>query len=197
MQSVQLAEGYLELGELFTVKAATPEDLDQLYNESLRLVTPLNTASPEDVEVAVLLCRSLVHLGELERNEAKWSSGYRMTVRGIEAVGKALEANPDHVGGHLALAEARLEHLKFLEGDVKDSVKLALKGVEAAEKADLILGPGSPVAEPMRTRHRERLAGLFRIYGEVCSKLGENDVAERCRERSVIEVTSIEPEPAA
>lgn len=196
VQSVQLAEGYLELGELFTAKAATPEDLDQLYNESLRLVTPLSTAGPEDVEVAVLLCRSLVHLGELERNEAKWSSGYRMTVRGIEAVGKALEANPDHVGGHLALAEARLEHLKFLEGDVKDSVKLALKGIEAAEKADHILGPGSPVAEPMRTRHRERLAGLFRVYGEVCSKLGQNDVAERCRERSVVEVTSIEPAPA-
>lgn len=195
VQSVQLAEGYLELGELFTDKAATPEDLDQLFNESLRLVTPLNTASPEDVEVAVLLCRSLVHLGELERNEAKWSSGYRMTVRGIEALGKALEANPDHVGGHLSLAEARLEHLEFLDGDVKDSVKLALKGVEAAEKADLILGPGSSVPEPMRTRHRERLAAVFKVYGDICTELGETEVAERCRERSVIQVTSVDQAP--
>lgn len=191
VQSVQLAEGYLELGELFSGKAATPEDLDQLYNESLRLITPINTASPEDVEVAVLLCRSLVHLGELERNEAKWSSGYRMTVRGLDALGKALEVNPGHVAGHLALAEAKLEHLEFLSGDRKDSVKLALKGVDTAEKAALLLGPGSSIAEPMRTRHRERLAGIFRIYGEVCGELGETEVAERCRERSIIEVTSI------
>lgn len=195
VQALQLAESYLELGELFAGKEATPEDLDQLFNESLRLVTPLHAENPADVPVAALLCRSLIHLGALEREEAKWSSGYRLTVRGIEALGQALEANPDHVAGHIGLAEARLGHLEFLEGDRDDSVTLALKGIEVAEKAALLLGPGSRELEPLRTRLRERLSTVFQAYGEICVGLGETEVAERCRERAVLEVTSLEPVP--
>jgi tetratricopeptide (TPR) repeat protein len=193
VQALQLAESYLELGELFAEKEASPEDLDQLFNESLRLVTPLYAENPADVPVAALLCRSLVHLGKLEREEAKWSSGYRLTVRGIEALGKALEEHPEHVAGHIGLAEAKLSHLEFLEGDREDSVSLALKGIEVAEKAALLLGPGSREFEPVRTRLRERLSTVFQAYGEICVELGETEVAERCRERAVLEVTSLEP----
>ena len=193
VQALQLAESYLELGELFSGREATPEDLDQLFNESLRLITPLHTDSPIDIPVATLLCRSLVHLGELEREEAKWTSGYRLTTRGIEALVKALEANPEHVAGHIWLAEARLEHLKFLEGDPDDSLKLALKGVAEAEKAAQLLGPDSRELEPLRTRMRERLVTVFRAYGEVCGELGEAEIAERCRERAVLEVTLLGP----
>ena len=62
-------------------------------------------------------------------------------------------------------------------------------------EADLILGPGSSVPEPMRTRHRERLAAVFKVYGDICTELGETEVAERCRERSVIQVTSVDQAP--
>lgn len=190
VQSLQLAEGYLELGELFTGRGATPEELDQLHNESLRLLTPLNTDDPGDVEVASLLCRSLVHLAVLERDEARWSAGYRLAARGIEALETSLEADPGHVAGHLALAEARLEQLAFFDGDREASLRVAVKGFETAEAAERLLS-GNAVAEPLRTRHRERLGAIFRAYGERCDALGERELSERCRSRAVVEVTAL------
>ncbi len=93
--------------------------MDQLHNESLRLLTPLNSDDPADVEVATLLCRTLIHLAVLERDEARWSAGFRLAVRGIEALQTALEAEPSHAAGLLSLAEARLEHVAFFDGDRK------------------------------------------------------------------------------
>jgi tetratricopeptide (TPR) repeat protein len=187
LQSVQLAEGYLELGELFVSKEATPEDLDQLFNESLRLLSSLNTGNPEDVEVAILLSRSLGHLGTLEREDGHWSAGYRMSVRGIEALRVALEVNPDHVEGTLALAEARIEHLAFL-GDERDAaIRVALKGVETAGQH---LGPGSLVSDPLLTQLRERLSAIFATYGDICEDLGESSISRHCREQSAARLSS-------
>ncbi|MAS95219.1 MAG: hypothetical protein CMO55_18635 [Verrucomicrobiales bacterium] len=190
LQSIQLASSYLELGELFAQMEAEPEDLDQLYNEGLRLLSPLNTESPEDVEVAVLLCRSLVHLGELERNEARWSAGYRLSVQGIEALKEALAAQPDHVAGTLALAEARLSHLEFMDGDDEAGLKLALLGVETADAAYSILENESVIAEPLRSKWKERLGKVFRAYGDICQELGDASIANRCFERASLKVSS-------
>ena len=189
LQSIQMAESYLELGELFVSKNATTEDLDQLYNESLRLVTSLNAGNPEDTEVAILLCRSLIHLGELERGEGKWSSGYRMSIRGVDALRTALEANSKHVEGTLVLAEARLEHLKFLEEEPEAAVKVALKGVETAEAAGAMLSGKSSVAEPLLSQFRGRLSRIFRVYGEVCEELGESVMSKKCQEYSAMQVS--------
>lgn len=194
VQSLQLSEGYLELGELFAMKEATPDELDQLYNESLRLLSPLNSGAPGDVEVAILLCRSLVHLGVLEREQAQWSAGYRLVVRGIEALAKAVESQPDHVAGTLTLAEARLEHLEFFSGDPKSSLKWAAKGVETAEQAEKLLA-GNKVAEPMRSRHLERLGRIFNDYGEACGRLGDDELLHRCQDREILEVSLLETGP--
>lgn len=194
IQSLQLSESYLELGELFAMKEATPDELDQLYNESLRLLSPLNTGAPGDVEVAILLCRSLVHLGVLERDQAQWSAGYRLVVRGIEALATAVETQPDHVAGTLTLAEARLEHLEFFSGDPKSSLKWAEKGVATAEQAGKLLA-GNRVAEPMRSRHLERLGRIFQDYGEVCGALGDEDLLHRCQDRGIVEVSLLETGP--
>lgn len=189
LQSIQMAESYLELGELFVSKNAAAEDLDQLYNESLRLVTSLNAGNPEDAEVAILLCRSLTHLGELERGEGKWSSGYRMSLRGIEALKAALDANTGHVEGILVLAEARLEHLKFLGNEHATAVKVALKGVENAEAAGTILTGESPVAEPLLSQFRGRLSRIFQVYAVLCEELGESAVSKKCLEQSAMQVS--------
>lgn len=193
LQSVQLASSYLELGELFSQREATPEDLDQLYNEGLRLLSPLNTESPSDIEVAMLFCRSLVHLGELERNEARWTAGYRLSVQGIEALKAALAANSEHVEGTLVLAEARLKHLEFLDGDDEAGLRLARMGVETAETAFSILEDDSKVSEPLRSTWRARLSDVFQAYGTVCQKFGDPVVARQCFERAAIEVSSSEP----
>jgi len=191
VQSLQLAEGYLELGELFAERAATPEELDQLHNETLRLLAPLHTANPGDIEVAMLLCRSLIHLAVLEREEARWSAGYRLAVRGIEALQGALAEDPSHAAGHLALAEARLEHLAFFEGDREASLRVAAKGIETAEAAEALLA-GETITEPMKSQLRERLASIFTEYGAKCENLGDATLAERCRNRRTIEVTRLE-----
>jgi tetratricopeptide (TPR) repeat protein len=192
LQSIQLAESYIELGELFVDKAATPEDLDQLYNESLRLLTALNTGSPGDVEVAILLCRSLGHLGVLEREDGQWSSGYRMSVRGIEALRVALETVPGHVEGTLVLAEARIGHLEFLKSEREAAIQVAQKGVETAESAGVLLARSGLVAEPLLTQYRERLSSIFRDYGEVCEALGEAELSRRCLELSAMQLSSLE-----
>ena len=191
LQSIQMASSYIELGELFVAKKATPEDLDQLYNESLRLLTALNTASPGDVEVAILLCRSLGHLGELEREDGQWSSGYRMSIRGIEALRVALEATPGHVEGMILLAEARVEHLKFLDDEPSAAIKVALKGVESAESAGSLLAGNSRVEEPLLSQYRERLSSIFRLYGKICEDLGESEASKRCLEQSAIQISFI------
>lgn len=189
LQSIQMAAGYLELGELFAVKGASAEELDQLYNEALRLLAALNTESPGDVEVAILLCRSLSQLGELERADGKWSSGYRLSVRGIDLLTESLRLSPGQIEGILELAEARIGNLKFMEHEPESAVKIALRGVETAEDARRLLSEDALVPEPMLSRYRSRLSGIFREYGKVCEKLGENTVSKRCLQYSTMEVT--------
>jgi len=180
LQSLQMAESYLELGELFSMSDAEPADLDQVYNEALRLLAPLRNENPEDVEVAILHCRSLQHLGAIEREAGQWSEGFRLSVRGIEALDEAVNRNPDHLEGRLALAEARLGHLLFLENESDKAKDVAEKGVEAAESVLSTLESGNSVPEPLRSRYHERLESLFRRFGDAFARLGEAGPADRC-----------------
>lgn len=183
-QSIQMAESYVELGELFALKEAGPEDLDQLYNESLRLLSPLNADNPEDVPIAMLLCRSLIHLGELERSEEHWAEGYRLSTRGIDTLKTALDSNPEVIEGVLQLAESRIEHLKFLEAKDDLATKVALRGVENAEAAQRILDEEQTIGEPMRSQLHKRLVVVFRAYGDVCKRLGQTEPSNRCYARA-------------
>ncbi|MEM6279397.1 MAG: hypothetical protein AAF733_07970 [Verrucomicrobiota bacterium] len=180
LQSIQMASSFLELGELFTEKEASDEELDQLFNESLRLLTPLNSENPTDVEVAVLLCRSLGHLGAIERADGQWSAGYRLSVQGIETLKVALAETPTNIGGLIVLAEARLKHLEFLSNEKEMAVKIALAGVESSETARDLLESSGELKEPLLSQTNERLARVLRSYGEVCQGLGESEVAKRC-----------------
>ncbi|MEM6916794.1 MAG: hypothetical protein AAF491_09535, partial [Verrucomicrobiota bacterium] len=180
LQSIQMASSFIELGELFGEMEASDEDLDQLYNESLRLLTPLNSENPTDVEVAVLLCRSLGHLGAIERADGQWSAGYRLSVQGIETLKSALGETPANVDGLIVLAEARLRHLEFLTNEKEAATKIALAGAETSEMAHQLLEGSSEIKEPLRSQTKERLAEVLRSYGEVCQGLGEIEVAKRC-----------------
>lgn len=192
LQSVQLASSFLELGSLFAKKDATTEDLDQLYNEALRLLTPLNTENPEDVEVAMLLCRTLEKLGHLERLEGRWSAGYRLSTRGIEALKEALGPEPEHIEGLLVLSETRLNHLKFLETEKEAASKIALKGVETAKEAESALEESNRPHEPILGQLRRRLGRVFQRYGEVCSELGENEASAYCKEAAQVSLAASE-----
>ena len=192
LQSIQMASSFVELGELFAEKEASPGELDQLYNESLRLLTPLNTENPDDVEVAVLLCRSLGHLGAIERAEGQWSAGYRLSVQGIETLKTALGEGPSSIEGLIFLAEARLKHLELLDSEKEAAVKIALSGVETSETAKQLL-EDSEVSEPQRSQINERLAKALRRYGETCESLGELEVAKRCFNHASILVAAVLP----
>ncbi|MEM1443428.1 MAG: hypothetical protein AAGF67_13865 [Verrucomicrobiota bacterium] len=197
LQSIQMASSFIELGELFSEKEASDEELDQLYNESLRLLTPLNTDNPTDVEVAVLLCRSLGHLGAIERADGQWSAGYRLSVQGIETLKTALGESPTNVDGLIVLAEARLRHLEFLASEKEAAVKIALAGVETSETAHDLLENSSTMREPYRSQTNERLANVLRAYGEICQGLGEAEVAKRCFNYASMLLASVDaPESA-
>lgn len=192
LQSVQMASSFVELGDLFARRDAENGDLDQLYNESLRLLTPLQTVDPGDVEVAILLCRSLTRLGEIERSTGQWSSGYRLSVRGIESLKTALGEQPDHVEGILVLAESRIDLLKFLENEKTAAINLANRGLESVEQAAGMLGEGSQIEEPLHSRLQQRLVSIFQTYGDVCKELGETISAKKCYEQAAFIVSSID-----
>jgi tetratricopeptide (TPR) repeat protein len=199
LQSIQLASSYLQLGQLFAKKEATAEDQDQLFNESLRLLTPLNTADPSDIEVAILLCQSLVHLGELERFDNRWSEGYKLSVRGIEALKDALElSETPHVRGLCVLAEMRLEHLAFLEAEEKASQNVVKRGVETAQQiqkalAGEIIEEADFLEEPLRSQFHRRLVRIFGAYAEACDKLGEVELAQLCRKQAALQLAQAGP----
>jgi serine/threonine protein kinase len=182
LQSIQLASSFIELGALFATREANEEELDQLYNEALRLLTPLNTENPGDVEVAMLLCRSLVHLGELERTQEHWSSGYRLSVRGIEALKESLELTPGNAEGLILLSESRLQHLAFLEDEKESRVRVLLSGVDVAEEASALLQSDSEIKDPIRSNLKMKLGEIFTTYGELCKSIGETDASKRCLE---------------
>ncbi len=68
---------------------------------------------------------------------------------------------------------------------------MATKGVEAAETAGRLLA-GESIEEPLRTRLRERLGEVFSAYAAKCEALGDPDLAERCTNRGVLDVSTLE-----
>ncbi len=183
-QMVQVAETYVELGQLFSKKEeALPEDRDQLFNEALRLLSPLNGKDPEDLSVAILLSRSLAELGSIEREAGQWSSGYRLSKRGLESLNKALGDEPADLDGILELAEARIRHLEFLGNEKKLAREVTAAGVESAELALANLEQSEQMIEPFRSQYHKRLIGIFRSYGDAYKSLGDDEGSNRCYSR--------------
>ena len=193
LQSVQLATSYLHLGNLFRKQEATSEEQDQLFNEALRLLTPLNSSNPGDVEVAALLCQSLNELGELERAEGRWSDGYKLSVRGIETLKAALEqSETPPVSGLCILAESRLRLLAFLDSEEEAARNVITRGVETTGQIQEALNREDPaIEEPMRSLYRKRLISIFGNYAERCEDLGEAELARECREKAALQIAAV------
>ncbi|NNE91646.1 MAG: hypothetical protein HKN23_08365, partial [Verrucomicrobiales bacterium] len=185
-QTLQIAEIYVELGELFA-DYAPDEEQDQLFNESLRMLSPLNEKNPEDVAVAICLCRSLIHLGHLESKAERWSEGYRLSVRGIERLIEALggeETEANHIDGLLALAEARARHISLLKYQESAALKIAAKGVATLERVETVVAQDKAMEDPIRRAHQFRMAGAYENYGNLCKGLGDTENARICFERA-------------
>ena len=198
IQAIQMSESFLELGSLFAGKKdAKPDDLDQLYNEALRLLTPLNKENPKDVHVAVLLCRSLSRLGQLENKAGHWTAGYRLSVRGIETLSKALGDKPENIEGVLELAEARIEHLKFLDSEKVIAKKVAGKGCVTAALAQELLKKNAEIKEPFRSQYHQRLGKIFKSYGDIWKGLGESEHSKRCYTQASESLEYVDPNSQA
>ncbi len=183
-QTLQMSQIYVELGELFN-EYATPEERDQLFNESLRLLTPLNEKEPENIEVAMALCRSLTHLGSIESEEERWSEGYRLSVKGIEYLVAAMGGEEaTHIEGLLTLAEARARHINLLKYQEDAAKKITAKGVATVERAESIVKENREMEEPIRRTHQFRMAGIYEQYGELYTDLGDKEAAKRCFNRA-------------
>ncbi len=182
--TVLMASGFYALGELFRdLDRVELGEKDQVFNESLRLLTPLNRELSEDLEVASLMSRTLSSLAALELEADHWSDGYRLSKRSIEVLLTALEAHDDEFSGHLALARARLDHVKFFDGNRETSREAALEGVEAAEQAHrrLVAAAGAMTGRE-RNRALEELREIFGEYLELCRDLGAVEAASKCSE---------------
>lgn len=185
------ARSFLALGDIFSAEESIDlGDKDQVYNEALRLIAPLNRDAPDDVEIAILMCHSLNRLAQLELDANHWRDGYNLSVRGIETLNQALEKNEDHFMGHIELAETRLDHLRFLTSDTTSARRISLRGVDNATRAhDLFLDVAPEMCDQKREGLASRLRRLFSSYQEACLKLGERQVAEECSEYAAFKLS--------
>ncbi len=181
-ETLIMARSYLSLGDIFgNSKDITNEDKDQVYNEALRLLVPLNRQTPDHVEIAALLCHSLSRLARIELAADHRRDGYNLSLRGIEVLDTALKKNPENLNGFLELAEARLGHLDFLSDDKASAQKVSQRGVESATMAhDLLLQTARKLSEIERELTNQKLRRIFADYGTICSELGQDQLATKC-----------------
>ncbi|MDF1815614.1 MAG: tetratricopeptide repeat-containing serine/threonine-protein kinase [Verrucomicrobiales bacterium] len=181
-ETIMMAKSFLALGDIFDgIKTIGREDKDQVYNEALRLIVPLNRVSPENVEIATLMCHSLTRLARLELSADHWRDGYNLSVRGIEVLETALEQHEGDLEGQIQLAEARLWHLDFIEDNKTKSRMVSLRGVESATKAHKIfVSEADRFSEPVKKRYDIRLRRIFSSYSTICAELGQNKTASEC-----------------
>ncbi len=182
--NILLARSYIGLGDIFVRSDnVTKHDSDQVYNEALRLLAPMNRDNPRDVEVARLLCHVSSRIAGLEKFKGNPKAGYVLSVQGIESLIQALDASPSDLDGFLKLAEARLDHLEFLKKDKTRSRTIARRGIDTAKHAHS-LAQGSP-----SPKIAEQLRHVFVRYGEICRTLGEETRADECTKFAAYQVT--------
>lgn len=190
-QKLMKARSFLALGDIFSSEESIDvRDKDQVYNEALRLIAPLNRDTPDDVGIAILMSQSLKRLAQLELEANHWRDGYNLSVRGIETLSHALETNEDHFMGYIELAEARLDHLRFLINDMTSARRISLRGVDNATRAhDLFLEAAPDLCDQKREGLAARLRGLFSSYQEACLRLGQQKMAEECSEYAAFKLS--------
>lgn len=181
-ETLMMAKSFLALGDIFDeVEEIGGGDKDQVYNEALRLVVPLNRAKPDNVEIATLMAHSLARLARLELAANHRRDGYNLSVRGVEVLSTALESSPDDLHGYLQLAEARLGHLDFLTDNRTKARTISLRGVENAVKAhQIFVKTAENYSEPVRNSLDLRIRKLFSTYSTNCAELGQNETAAKC-----------------
>ncbi len=190
-----LARCFLHIGHNFDdLEGVDGGDRGQVYNEALRLISPLQEEIPGSVEIAEVHSRVLAELALMEAPRILGSKGsYHLSKESVLTLVTALDENKDHLEGHLFLAEARLKHLRNLDGKDTDARYVSLKGVEVAAHArKLFLDSADGMCAPKRKRIHLQLRDIFLAYGEICTELGQEDAASDCAEFASFTLTSNE-----
>ncbi|MDF1751599.1 MAG: hypothetical protein P1U89_02370 [Verrucomicrobiales bacterium] len=190
-EAIMMARSFMALGDIMRdSKTIKSEDKDQVYNEALRLASPLNRNDPRNVEVASLMCQILSRIADLERETGNPKDGYELSVRGIEGLIRALDSDPGNVEGFIQLAEARLNHLEFLKADVPKSRVIALRGVDTAKHAHELVSKSMKFSSPAeRDDINGTLQRIFGSYSEICKDLGEASAASECSQYASFKVS--------
>ena len=190
-QSIMMAKSFFALGEIFLEKEEIEgADKDQVYNEALRLIAPLNREEPGNLEVAFLMSDTLRRLAHLELEADHVSDGSQLSVRGIDVLIAALQDHPKNIEGAIRLADARLDHLRFLKNNEAKLLVIALRGVENATTAHrLIAASADGISDPDRSRFNNDLRRIFQAYGLICAELGETKTASQCAEFASLQLS--------
>ncbi|MCB1230858.1 MAG: hypothetical protein KDN19_11355 [Verrucomicrobiae bacterium] len=183
---LKLATIYLDLGELFLdSKTSAPTDAEEVFNEALRLVSPVAFRRPGHLETAIILARTTAHISAIEQASGNWTEGYRSSVSGIEKLEAALGSDPENLDGRLTLIELRASHLDFLKYQ-KNIAKIVLaKGLEMAHEVhEEVESLDRDLPAGIRQSARERLVLVYDAYGKWCEELGEREQAASCFDRA-------------
>ncbi len=185
-ECLRLASVYLDLGDLLSREERTPAaEIEEVYNEALRLVSPVAFRQPHHLETAVLFARVTARIGMIERESGRWTDGYRSSLAGIEKLEAALENSPEDLEARLTLVEMRVEHVRLLKYQKAVAMKCLGKGIEMAHLVhDEIDSEITTWPRGVRKIARVRLAAAFQAYGEMCREMGDAEQAESCFERA-------------
>ncbi len=185
-ECLRLARLYTDLGELFlAADSVSADEVEELLNEALRLVSPVAFRRPDHLETAILFARTTARIGALERDSGRWTDGYRSSLAGIEQLEAALEQAPGDLDGRLTLVELRAGHTELLKYQESIARKCLGKGIEMAHQLqDEIESRDAKWPRGVCEGARIRLVRVFQTYGELSRQLGDVEQAEACFERA-------------
>lgn len=181
--SIIMAKSFLTLGNIFSQQEQIGlEDREQVYNEALRLLGPLNIKDDRNIEVAVLMAEALKHIAQLERQSEEYENAYNLSVRGIQSLAHALVAHPNHLQGLIQLADSRLAHLVFEEENYSNARRISLLAIENAEKARETLISQRNTINQNEVEHLDnKLRSVFSGFATVFKNWGDETVATKCQ----------------
>jgi hypothetical protein len=184
-QKRRLAQSYSELGEMFSAQAdGNVEETKSLFNEALRLLTPLCENDLADMEAVASLSRSMAHIARLEREGTRWSDGYRMSLAAIRKLEEALENSPDHIDCLLTLSAIRASHTEMLKYNESAALACLEKGLTMVSGVQDRIDRDEAIIAPVRHTWRLRIAKIYDDYKTVCESVGESDKAQMCADRA-------------
>lgn len=192
--ALKMAKSFLSVGNLFgEINQIKSEDNDQVYNEALRLLVPLNNNDASDADVAVLMAQTLKGLADVERKASHGEDAYNLSVRGIETLTRALDIHPEHIEGLVQLADSRLAHLVFETKNTSNARRISLLAIENAEKARSLLIENQSAMNQMQVNDLDRqLRNVFSGFAAVFERWGDESVATKCQDYASIKLSYTE-----